>query len=53
MTTTIGQLVAELFDTFEHRFHDEKLAAFATEETVDTLRRAARRHRLRSAALRA
>lgn len=37
MTTTIGQLVAALFEQYEHRYHDEKLAAVATQVTVDDL----------------
>ena len=42
-TTTIGQLVADLFATYEHQLHDQKLAALATEAKVHTLRRVSRR----------
>lgn len=35
--TTIGQLVADLFATYEHRYHDEALAALATQVTFDDL----------------
>ena len=33
-TTTLGQLVADLFDKYERRFHDEELAAVATQTTI-------------------
>jgi hypothetical protein len=42
MTTTLGQLVTTLFDQYEQRYHDEKLAAVATQVTVDHLIRAGR-----------
>jgi hypothetical protein len=41
-TTTIGQLVATLFDEYENRYRDEKLAAVATQVVVDDLIRAHR-----------
>ncbi len=44
MKTTIGQLVASLFTQYEHRYHDEELAAVATQVTVDDLISARRRH---------
>ncbi len=40
--TTIGQLVANLFAEYEHRYHDEELAAVATQVTIDALVRARR-----------
>lgn len=42
MTTTLGHLVTTLFDQYEERYHDEKLAAVATQVTVDHLIRAGR-----------
>jgi len=33
-TTTLGQLVADLFDRYERRFHDKELAAVATQATI-------------------
>ena len=35
--TTIGQLVSELFAKYERRFHDEEIAAVATQVIVDEL----------------
>ena len=37
MQTTIGQLVSALFDAYESRYHDPKLAALATEVTLTEL----------------
>ncbi len=35
MQTTLGQLIALLYDAFEHQYHDEKLAALATEAVIN------------------
>ena len=43
MKTTIGQLVSKLFETYEHRYHDEELAAIATEVMLDDILRVQRR----------
>lgn len=40
MTTTIGQLVARLYEQYAQRYHDEELAAVATQVIVDDLMRA-------------
>jgi hypothetical protein len=37
--TTIGDLVSVLFTRYERRFHDEQLAAVATQVTIDELLR--------------
>jgi hypothetical protein len=37
MRTTIGQLVAALYDQYERRFHDEELAALATQVALNEL----------------
>jgi hypothetical protein len=37
--TTIGQLVSILFAKYERQFHDEKLAALATQVALDELLR--------------
>ncbi len=37
MQTNIGQLVSGLFDAYESRYHDPKLAALATEVTLTEL----------------
>jgi hypothetical protein len=37
--TTIGQLVSILFTKYERQFHDEKLAAVATQVALDELLR--------------
>ncbi len=39
MSTTVGDLVAALFDKYERRFHDEELAARATQETLSEVLR--------------
>lgn len=51
MQTTIGQLVSALFDAYESRYHDPKLAALATEVTLTELlaNRARSRRQARSA----
>jgi hypothetical protein len=41
--TTIGQLITTLFAKYERQFHDEKLAAIATQVAVDELLLARRR----------
>jgi hypothetical protein len=46
-TTTIGQLVADLFAKYEYQLLDAKLAAFATGQKVHALRRAELRNRPR------
>ena len=40
--TTIGQLIADLYTKYERRYHDEDLAAVATQVTVDEILRARR-----------
>jgi hypothetical protein len=37
--TTIGDLVSTLFARYERRFHDERLAAVATQVVLDELLR--------------
>ncbi len=37
--TTIGDLVSTLFAKYERRFHDEQLAALATQVSMDELLR--------------
>jgi hypothetical protein len=37
METTIGQLVATLFAAYDRRFHDEDLAAVATQVRIAEL----------------
>jgi hypothetical protein len=37
MMITMGQLVSELFDTYDREFHDEKLAAIATQVRITEL----------------
>lgn len=41
MKTTIGSLVAQLFESYRRTYHDAQLAALATEVVVDELRAAA------------
>lgn len=44
MTTTLGQLIADLYDVFEERAHDPELAVLATAAVVnDVLSQTARR----------
>jgi hypothetical protein len=46
MTTTLGQLIADLYDVFEERAHDPELAVLATAAVVnDMLCQTARRGR--------
>jgi hypothetical protein len=45
MTITMGDLVYELVDGYEHRFHDHALAVAATEVTLTEILRAAREKR--------
>ena len=35
--TTIGELISVLFDQYEEQFHDEKLAATATQIVLDEI----------------
>jgi hypothetical protein len=37
MTTTVGQLVSDLYEKYERELHDEHLAAIATEVRVAEL----------------
>ncbi len=37
--TTIGELISVLFDQYEEQFHDENLAAKATQIVVDEILR--------------
>jgi hypothetical protein len=37
MTTTLGQLIADLFDAYEERSQDPELAALATAAIVNDL----------------
>lgn len=39
---TLGQLISTLFAQYEHAYHDEELAAVATQVTLDDLLRARR-----------
>jgi hypothetical protein len=49
MTITMGQLVSEVFETYERRYGgDTELAAVATQVTLDDLLRATRRPRSRA-----
>lgn len=49
MTITMGQLVCEVFDAYERRYHDKELAAIATQVTLaDILSRASRKRRARA-----
>jgi hypothetical protein len=36
-TTTMGQLVSQLFDRYERTFHDEELAALATQAMIEEI----------------
>jgi hypothetical protein len=37
MVTTLGHLIADLYDSFEEQSHDPRLAAIATAATVNEL----------------
>lgn len=37
MKTTLGQLVSELFEVLDRRYHDPELAALATQAIVNDL----------------
>lgn len=60
MQTSIGQLIAILYDSFERQYHDRELAAFATDVVVNEVlaasskpaRRSAPRNHHRRASLR-
>jgi hypothetical protein len=39
MTMTMGQLVSQLFDKYERRYHDERLAAIATSAAIEEILR--------------
>ncbi len=39
---TIGQLISDLYSKYERRYHDEELAAVATQVTLDDMFRARR-----------
>ena len=45
ITKTMGQLVSELFDKYERCYHDETLAALATQAAVVEILRASRARR--------
>lgn len=45
MTITMGQLVSEVYEAYERRYHDKELAAIATQVTVDDLMRVSRERR--------
>ena len=48
MTTTMGQLISDLFARYERELHDPELAAVATQiRLAELLERAAREHRPR------
>jgi hypothetical protein len=51
ITTTMGQLISELFDKYERCYHDETLAALATQAAVVDILRASRARRRRARAL--
>lgn len=42
MTTTLGDLVSELFEAYERSYGDETLAALATQARITELLRASR-----------
>ena len=42
MQTTLGQLVALLYDAFEHQYHDRHLATLATEAVLNDVLTASR-----------
>ena len=42
MTTTMGQLVSKLYDRYERAFHDEELAALATQAMIEEILKDAR-----------
>lgn len=44
-TTTMGDLVSNLFDKYEQEFHDETLAAIATHAAIVDMLRDSRRGR--------
>jgi hypothetical protein len=49
MTITMEQLVVTLFDSYDRRMHDEKLAAVATEVRItELLEQSARARRART-----
>ena len=51
MTITMGQLISEVYETYERRYGDTELAAVATQVTLDdVMRTRARRPRVRRAA---
>lgn len=59
MKTTIGQVVSELYTSYQRRYHDEELAALATQVVLsellaalarETTRPVMRPHQLRRAA---
>lgn len=37
MTITMGQLVSQFFDTYDREFHDQELAAIATQVRITEL----------------
>ncbi len=41
--TTVGQLISTLFANFDRQFHDEELAAVATQVALDELLRGRKR----------
>lgn len=45
MTITMGQLVSQFFETYEHEFRDEELAAVATQVRIMELLERPRRAR--------
>lgn len=47
MTITMGQLVSRMFEVYERRYHDQELAAIATQVTLEDLLRTAQRPRVR------
>jgi hypothetical protein len=42
MTMTMGQLVSQLSDKYERRYHDERLAAIATQAAIEEILRTSR-----------
>ena len=42
-TTTVGELISKLFAEYENSYHDRKLAALATQVTLDELTHTRRR----------
>jgi hypothetical protein len=49
MTTTVGQLVSQFFESYDREYHDEEIAAVATQVRIMDLLERTRRVRARPA----